>query len=291
MDVNTDRRQSHGPRLADTTTFSDVGEPISTPEVAEPSFDGVAVAYDDGRPNYPVGLVDAILGACDRPVRDVLEIGAGTGKATSDFASKDLRITAIEPSADMLERARRSLPRGHMVSLVLSSLETWPVSERSFDLAFSAQAWHWVEPVGGYQKIHRALRPGGLLALYWSRPAWEEWEAGEELAKVYRCFAPELAGDAVGPWFPASTRRVTQCPSEEGRSALFGEWQRQSFRWTETYSYQRLADLLLSLPEHGRLSFTAKTSLLAAVQELVGLPSAISFELELYMTRPRGQLT
>lgn len=94
MDVNTDRRQSHGPRLADTTTFSAVGEPISTPEVAEPSFDGVAVAYDDGRPNYPVGLVDAILGACDRPVRDVLEIGAGTGKATSDFASKDLRITA-----------------------------------------------------------------------------------------------------------------------------------------------------------------------------------------------------
>jgi protein-L-isoaspartate O-methyltransferase len=68
------------------------------------SFGAVAEADDRARPSYPPALVGDVLefvgldpGSGDR----VLEVGAGTGKATVVFAERGANVVALEPSAEM----------------------------------------------------------------------------------------------------------------------------------------------------------------------------------------------
>lgn len=68
-------------------------------------FDQVADAYDRARPGYPDELYDRIVafGGLDASAR-VLEVGVGTGKATTWFADRGFEMvvaacTIISPSS------------------------------------------------------------------------------------------------------------------------------------------------------------------------------------------------
>jgi hypothetical protein len=55
-------------------------EPDAIDEARRTSFDRKAKLYDAVRPSYPAALVDDVIARCSP--RRMLEIGAGTGKAT-----------------------------------------------------------------------------------------------------------------------------------------------------------------------------------------------------------------
>jgi trans-aconitate methyltransferase len=71
----------------------------------------VAELYDRARPSYPAGAIDALLahGAL-APGDRVIEVGAGTGKATELLAARGLRVLALEPSAEMAAVAAGGAP-------------------------------------------------------------------------------------------------------------------------------------------------------------------------------------
>jgi len=67
---------------------------LAAPEIDDArrrSFDATAELYDAVRPSYPDALADEVLA---RAGRRVLEIGAGTGKATVVFARRGASIEA-----------------------------------------------------------------------------------------------------------------------------------------------------------------------------------------------------
>ena len=74
------------------------------------SFGAVAAAYERFRPGYPAELVDTVMRYARQPLRTVLEIGAGTGKATRLFAERGVTVTATEPDAAMLAELRKHVP-------------------------------------------------------------------------------------------------------------------------------------------------------------------------------------
>lgn len=68
------------------------------------SFEAGADAYERHRPRYPEQLFDDIRElAGTRWGARLLEIGAGTGRATLALAERGAEIDAIEPSRDMLD--------------------------------------------------------------------------------------------------------------------------------------------------------------------------------------------
>src|ERR1051325_8579807 len=69
------------------------------------SFDANAELYDAVRPSYPDALADDVIA---RAGRRILEIGAGTGKATAVFARRGASIVAIEPGPSMAAVLRRN---------------------------------------------------------------------------------------------------------------------------------------------------------------------------------------
>src|SRR4051812_41998026 len=110
-------------------------------EARRVSFDARAELYDAARPAYPDALADDVLA---RGGRRVLEVGAGTGKATLVFARRGASIVAIEPGANMAAVLRRNTA-GHDVIVEHTTFEAWPIAG-TFDMVMAAQAFHWVDP-------------------------------------------------------------------------------------------------------------------------------------------------
>ncbi|MET7421129.1 class I SAM-dependent methyltransferase [Dactylosporangium sp. NPDC005555] len=124
-------------------------------------FGAVAEAYERFRPGYPGEIVDLVTSYAGEPPRTVLEIGAGTGKATRLFARPGVRVTATDPDPAMLAELSRHVPAD--VRTMQVAFEDVPLSERH-DLVFAAAALHWTAPEGRWTRMAGLLRPGGVFA-------------------------------------------------------------------------------------------------------------------------------
>ena len=69
----------------------------------------------------------------------------------------------VRPPANL---ARRKLAAFPAVEILETDFESWVEEEQAFRLAFSATAWHHVDPAVRYMKARRALEPDGVLAIY-----------------------------------------------------------------------------------------------------------------------------
>jgi ubiquinone/menaquinone biosynthesis C-methylase UbiE len=129
-------------------------------------FNQVAAEYDRHRPTYPEQLVDfACRGAGLERGDQVLEIGCGTGQLTRNLLTRGLRVTAIEPGAQLAGLAQQRLQGMGELELVNTRFEDAPLPHEHFRAVFSASAIHWVDPDVGWQRAADALVPGGTLAL------------------------------------------------------------------------------------------------------------------------------
>lgn len=120
--------------------------------------------YDRLRPSYPADaaawLVEGIRSGA--PVADV---GAGTGKFTAALLERDLDVTAIDPSCDMLAQLRKRHPQ---VRTHVGSGEETGLADASVEFVSFAQSWHWVDPVAGAAELGRTLASEGTVGMLWN---------------------------------------------------------------------------------------------------------------------------
>jgi SAM-dependent methyltransferase len=209
--------------------------------VAE-SFGADAARYDRARPDYPAAMIDRIVAASPGP--DVLDVGCGTGIAARQFQAAGCRVLGVEPDARMAARAEG-------LDVEVSAFESWDAAGRTFDAVVAAQAWHWVDPVAGAAKAAEALRPGGLLAVFWNvfQPPPEVADA---FAAVYREFLPDLPVQMfTQPALDIYTAMFVK--AEEGVHAAggFGEPERWRTDWARPYTRDEWLELV---PTHGGFS-------------------------------------
>lgn len=122
--------------------------------------------YDRVRPSYPLESMEWLVQGSAIDVKDVLDIGAGTGKYTQLLAGRGWKLWATDPSADMLAQLKANLPD---VETFLGKAESIALPDAAVDLAVVAQAWHWFDAGAASTEIARVLRPGGTLGLIWNQ--------------------------------------------------------------------------------------------------------------------------
>ena len=200
------------------------------------SFARVAVAYERARPGYPL---DAVRWLSGEPPRDVVDLGAGTGKLTRSLAALGHRVVAVEPLAEMLEQLRVALPG---VTAASGTAESIPLPDGSAEVVTCAQAFHWFDYEPALTEIARVLRPGGGIALVWNvRDERVPWVA-------------ELSDAMVGR---TGVDRGAAEPIE--RSGLYGPVERRTFEHVQEVDREALRALVLSrsfcavLPEEERV--------------------------------------
>lgn len=159
-------------------------------------FDEVAAEYDRHRPTYPDELIDLACQTAGLEGGDeVLEIGCGTGQLTRSLLARDLRVTAVEPGAQLAELARQRLSGMGELELVNARLEDARLPAERFRAVFSASAIHWVDPDQSWQRAADALAPGGTLALIQHFGLLEPRSADDQeaLFNAMTAIAPEIA--------------------------------------------------------------------------------------------------
>jgi SAM-dependent methyltransferase len=152
-----------------------------TREIRARSFGPVAEAYERARPGYPEDAVRWLVG--EEP-RDIVDLGAGTGKLTRSLVALGHRAIAVEPLPEMIARLRAAVPEATAVE---GGAEAIPLDTASADVVIAAQAFHWFDHGPALREIARVLRPGGRIALIWNvRDETEAWVAELSDAMVGR---------------------------------------------------------------------------------------------------------
>ena len=171
------------------------------------AFADVAGAYERGRPGYPEEAVRWLVG--DEP-RDVVDLGAGTGKLTRALVALGHRVTAIEPLDEMRAELDAAVPDARALA---GRAEAMPLPDASADVVASAQAFHWFDHDAALPEIARVLRPGGSLALVWnSRDDRDPWMAqlsaiiGNETIEESDVVPILQESGLFGPWRPRASR-------------------------------------------------------------------------------------
>ena len=98
----------------------------------------------------------------------LLDLGAGLGESSVYFALQGAHVTTVDLSPQMVETAL-SLGRKFGVQLegLVSGVEDLDVPASSFDIIYVANAIHHVHNRPAlFQKISRALKPGGMFFSY-----------------------------------------------------------------------------------------------------------------------------
>jgi SAM-dependent methyltransferase len=202
--------------------------------VAE-SFGGDAERYDRARPSYPDALIEHVL--AQSPGREMLDVGAGTGIVARQLQAAGCTVLGVEPDPRMAEVARRG-----GLEVEVAKIEDWDPAGRVFDAVVAGQTWHWVEPVAGAAAVARALRPGGLVALFWNGveppPA-----VAEATSAVFRRVLPDApmlqrwsyGGNAYAPLGEKAADGLRA-------SAAFEEPQAWSFPWERPYTRDEWAE-------------------------------------------------
>lgn len=217
------------------------------PKVRGPytAFAEVAGAYERGRPGYPEEAVRWLAG--DEP-RDVVDLGAGTGKLTRTLVSLGHRVTAVEPLDEMRRELEAALPS---VRALAGSAEAMPLPDASADVVTSAQAFHWFDHANALPEIARVLRPGGRIALVWnSRDDRDQWMA--RLSAI-------IGNETIEEW------DVVPVVEEGG---LFGPVETARFSFVQMRDREGLLDLVLSRSYLAKLPPDERQPVLDAVGRL-----------------------
>ncbi len=215
------------------------------------SFGSEAARYDRARPSYPDALVDRLVaGGADR----VLDIGCGTAKAGRLFAARGCDVLGVEPDERMAAYARE-----HGIEVEVAPFEEWEPRGRRFDLAISAQAWHWVDPVRAIPKVAEALRPGGRLAVFWNRK--ERDELSDAIDPLYERLAPEI-------WATRDIEGRDYKAELEGSNALTAveSW---SYEHERLYTRAEWLDVLGTYSDHIILAERRREELFEAVADSI----------------------
>jgi ubiquinone/menaquinone biosynthesis C-methylase UbiE len=150
------------------------------------------------------GLLE--LGPDDR----VLEIGFGPGAIIRRLSSSAAHVAGIDPSAEMVAQARArnaAAIQSGRVDLRCGSVESLPFDDDSFDKALAINSMQvWPDPVGGLREIRRVMKPGGTVALGFTRHSGQPKEGLTE-ALTAAGFAQARVVE-TDDWFCALARKV-----------------------------------------------------------------------------------
>ena len=135
------------------------------------TFNTVAELYEKIRPGYPDELYNAIFAYV--PIdgaSHAVEVGIGGGQATLPVLKTGCNVTAVEYGEQLAQLCKEKFRDFSNFSVVVGKFEDVSFRADSFNLIYSASAFHWVPEEIGYKKVFNILKPGGVFARFANHP-------------------------------------------------------------------------------------------------------------------------
>jgi SAM-dependent methyltransferase len=159
-------------------------------------FSGVANRYADFRPHYPAELFDHLATLVPSSAT-VWDCACGNGQATHDLASRFATVIATDASKEQIASAK---PNPN-VKFQVATAEDSGLPDHSVELITVAQAIHWFNFERFYAEVRRALKPGGVLAVWAYGINRVEGQAADDIVQDFYV-------NVVGPYWPPERQLV-----------------------------------------------------------------------------------
>ncbi|XMB86068.1 class I SAM-dependent methyltransferase [Mycoplasmatota bacterium WC44] len=157
----------------------------------ETTFNSVYDQYDKWRPTYVKELYKTLNQFKQlNNSTSALEVGIGTGQATLPILKTGCLVTAVELGDKLAEYTKKKFEDYDNFNVVNCKFEEFKSIPNSYDLIFSASAFHWIPEKMGYEKVFSLLKPRGVFARFANHPykdkgREEMFNAIQELYKEY----------------------------------------------------------------------------------------------------------
>ena len=195
------------------------------------TFNQIPELYDQVRPGYPQQILEAVEARAQlSSTAHIVEIGAGTGKATEYFVKRDYKITAVELGGDLCAYLKRKFSDVPDLYVEHTSFEEWKGASAAYDLFLSAQAFHFINPDFGLAKAASLLKPGGLIALLWNVEGSGGSEFYERFSHIHKRYLPGSGG------ISETERFVALYEAALHGSGCFTDFEKLQHIWDQTYS-------------------------------------------------------
>jgi SAM-dependent methyltransferase len=236
-------------------------------------FDDVADTYDRVRPAYPDELFADLVTVTGLTRRSsILEVGCGTGQATTSLAALGCSVTALERGPALADLARQRVSAHPNVDVVTTTFEEWDEHGERFDALVAAASWHWIDPAIGWRRAHQVLRPDGWLAVLGHvvvrRPG--ELEVYAETADLHERYCPGHP-DWRDPPLEDDVRTTTDGwgPPNDDREGWFGPTVVRWYPVVQWLTGDDFADLLRTTSLYQNLDEREREPLLDAIAERI----------------------
>lgn len=235
------------------------------------TFDTVASTYEKLRPGYVGELYQAIFDYV--PVTEssrVVEVGIGGGQATLPLLQTGCELTAVEYGAHFSELCREKFKDYPKFSVITSKFEEAEFEKNSFDLVFSASAFHWVPEEIGYSKVFSMLKNGGVFARFANHPFRDKGNPAltKEIDGIY------------GKYYYKFHNRKQEVPQEYSKEQAknraliarkygFTDIQYAMFQRIRSFSAKEYITLLGTYSDHIAIEETIRAEFFAKIEEAI----------------------
>jgi len=214
------------------------------------SFGATANDYERYRPEFPGALIEDLAAALPRRA---LDVATGTGKVARALAARGIAVLGVE-----LDTRMAAVAQSHGIAVEAATFEEWDDAGRTFDLVTCGDAWHWIDPERGADKVATVLEPGGTFARFFNYQALDA-DVAKALEGPYR----ELAKGAV----PQGQHWNGELPPDPlRRDPRFGVGDVKTYRWEKTLPVEEWVGFLGTVSDHARLGRARLGALQAAVR-------------------------
>lgn len=126
------------------------------------AYDACAAAYDSSRRAEPGKEMRALLDRLDDGDA-VLDVGCGAGDPIARTLAARYRVTGVDISPEMIQRAQQNVPTGDFMCVDIMSAAFSPSSFDAVVAFYSIFHLPRAEHQDLFRRIHRWLKPGGHL--------------------------------------------------------------------------------------------------------------------------------
>ena len=182
--------------------------------------------------------------------KKALEIGIGMGQATQPILDAGCFVTAIEQDEKMAAICAEAFADVPAFSVVCSKFEDFEGEKDTYDLVYSASAFHEVDQAIGYTKSFELLKSGGVFVRFSNHTMREiaRPNVSAALQKLYSIYLPRTG--TPRPYKEAQAQKRAEIALKYG----FEEIAYQRYYRTRTYPTDELIAYLATDEDHLTIS-------------------------------------
>ena len=232
------------------------------------TFDTVASTYDKFRPSYPDELYKMIFNYTFlNETCCAVEVGIGGGQATLPILKTGCNVTAVECGKEFSKLCKEKFREYPNFSVVTGKFEDVNFDNNSYNLVYSATAFHWIPEDVGYPKVFSILKRGGVFARFANHPypCKDNPPLFDKIQEIYAEYYPDKKGKSRTEYSGAQAGQISKIAENYG----FTNIKFAMFYRTRTFSANEYCKLLGTYSDHIAIEENTRREFFAEIERTI----------------------